>query len=446
LKKLATLKKLCASFKMLKQTVSEGKDDKFYNSSSQYHGFERKSDRQPYAQSYSTHDNAYNNRGNGEHTFVGGWDRSISSVQNPGAVFRKVYSPARYCNSWTSSVSNMSISPLQRLPQSSNGCRCSEAGSKTSYWEKSCQEPESDIWYETTGQWNQHEKDDLIEKNKKINELLSNQAKLKWEMEELEKRLIEAKSNTKEQARLLSDERRQRLKAEENYVRGVKKFQSLSNNLQYKNSVLKQKQEKLDGENKMLKKELQLAKDELKYREGLIRTQNRQLSGWGNGSSVSSREALRKNEQCGVEGRMGENSIAQIIPESRASGKPDGLVPRDLLCLGKENIKMKKVPSKSFVRQQSNPHSQNNPHQFDKPPLHQIFEPGRRLLKFDFKTAEMLELTDSQSSNSDKDQPLNKEVEFWTLPEPPSVPDVEKVMVVFEDVSQGDQTNESETP
>jgi len=265
-------------------------------------------------------------------------------------------------------------------------------------------------------------------------------------MGELEKKLKEAKSNTKEQARLLSDEGRQRLKAEENYVRGVKKFQLLSNNLQYKNSVLKQKHEKLDDENKMLKEELRQAKDELKCREGLIRNQNRQLSGWGNGASTSSREALRKNELCRVKGHLEVNIISQIITEGRPSGKPDGLLPRDLLSLGKEDRSMKKVPSKQFVLRHSDQHTQKNPHQFDKPPLHQIFAPGRRLLKIDFKTPEMSELTDSQSSKSDKDQPLNKEVEFWTFTEPPSVPNVEKVMVVSGDVSQGDGMNDSETP
>merc|ERR1712060_531799 len=234
-------------------------------------------------------------------------------------------------------------------------------------------------------------------------------------------------------------------KAEENYVRGVKRFQFLSNNLQYKNSVLKQKQEKLDGENKILKEELLLAKDKLKYHEGLIRNQNRQLSGWGNEFSMSYREALGKNELCRVEGHMKVNSFCQTIPEDQASENPNGLLPYDLLSLGKVEGNMEKVIRKPFHCQHNGQHNQRNPHKFDKPPLHQIFEPGRKLLTVDFKIAEMSEMTDSQSSKSDKDQPVNKEVEFWMLAEPPSVTDVDKAMTVFGDVSQGERTNDSQT-
>lgn len=427
---------------MREHTVCDGKNNQYYNSVPKLHRFEEDHYRQPCAHSYPVPYNAYNKRGNYETSFSRGWDPLTRSIKRPAPVFRTA-DPLAHCHSQTSSVSNMSLSPSQRLAHSSDRCRCSEAGSKVYYGNNSCQE--QDIWYETESE-NQHQRDDLREKNQMISELLMTEAKQKKQIVELEKRLNEAISNTNEQTLLLCEEKRERLKAVENHAVGIKNFRLMSKNLQSKNSVLKQKHKKLIGENKILKEELQLTIDKLKYCEGLVRKQNRQLSGWGIEFNVVSWEARRKNELSGAEGRVEVNSLLGVVPEGQDLVKLGDLLPRDLLGLSKEEGYVEKVvQNKHGDGRVSNKQMPLIPHLREKPPLQKIFQPGRMLLNTDFKNIEMSELADSQSSKSDRDYPLNKEVDFWMLPEPPEVIDTEKVVVGLVEVSQGNRTNDSQT-
>jgi len=428
---------------MRKQTVYENKNNQYHNPVPKLHRFEENHYHQPRApHSYPVPYNAYNQRGNYETSFSRGWDPLTRSSKNPSPVFLTA-DPLAHCQSQTSSVSNMSLSPSQRLAHSSDRCRCSEAGSKVYCGDNSCQE--RDIWYETESV-NQHQRDDLRGKNQLINQLLSKEEKQRKQIVELEKRLKEAISNKIEQTCLLREERRERLKAEENHAMGMKSFRLMSNNLQSKNSVLKQKHKKLIGENKMLKGELQLTKDKLKYSEGLIRKQNRQLSGWGNEFNVRSWEARRKNELSGAEGHVEVNSLSGVVPEGQDLVILGDLLPRDLLSLSKEEGYVEKVVlNKQGDGLVSNKQMPPIHHLRDKPPLQKIFEPGRMLLNTDFKNIEMSELVDSQSSKSDRYYPLNKEVDFWMRPEPPDVIDAEKVVVGLVEVSQDNRTNDSQT-
>lgn len=425
--------------------------NQYYNSSSNYHRSHRSNNRSQHRarRHPSSCDTHCRRAGNGR-AFHTGRFRKMNPRKNALPLYQTAHytahPPVHRHQSWVSpsNAHTISSSLPQHIGQSSDGSGSSDAGSKTYLNNYSC--VEQDYWYKTIEQENQALKEEKTKKKQKINELIIRAEKQKHKIVELEKQLMEAKSTAKKQAILLSEERTQLSKAKIEYSRGVKKFQNLSNNLIQKNLVLKQKHEKLRSENKHLNDELVEIKDKLKNSEALLAKQKEKLSGWGSNFNLASREA---ESNCDIS-KKGEDSkegnrLPHLIIEGQPIVNPQRLILKNLLS--RQESTDQTVAKNGPNRQLRDQLKLSIPIHPDKSPLRQIFEPGLRLFNpKDLHIPDIIgEPNKSESSEGDKDNPSDEEVDFWLLPNPPAVIDVEKWMQDHEQVPWGDQSCETQS-
>jgi len=346
----------------------------------------------------------------------------------------------------SSSAQTMSTSHSQPLVQSSEGSESSGAGSKTN--PNNYSYLEQDSWYKNIDQESQALKAVIRMKNKEIVALVVKANNQKKQMLELKEELQQAKSNLMKQTRLLWEEKIQHAKHKEEYAKGIKKIQNLSNDLMKKNSVWKWKHEKLSSVNRNLMEKLNRTEGKLNYSERLVAKQKEKLSGWGTVFSEANKEADTYWDICHKEDNTEETEILpRIIPEGQLLENSQGLILKDLLNLSREEWNLNNVHRIIPPQSKLNNHFESPiPHHPNKYRLCQVFEPGFRLFNpNDTTKVDNIEPSNSDFSDGCEYQLSDDEVEFWMLPKPPNVIDVEKRMTDHKKVSQYVEGYETQT-
>jgi len=223
------------------------------------------------------------------------------------------------------------------------------------------------------------------------------------------------------------------------------KFQNFSSHLKQENSLWKQKYEELSIEYKNLKEQLHRVKDKLKYSEELVAKQKEKLSGWGTTLNEANKRADSYWDIS--EGDHSEDAeiLPIIIPEGQLLENPEEYILKDLLTLSNKEWTVKEVSKIIPVDIQLSNHLKRPiPQHPNKSHLRQIFEPGLGLFnRKDSTKADTIQLNNSESSDGCNGQFSEDEVEFWMLPDPPTVIDVEKWLTEHKQ-SQNEQSYETQ--
>jgi len=348
-----------------------------------------------------------------------------------------------YTNGYSSPRAQTVPNPyLQPLAQSREGSASPGAGCKmnhNNYWYL-----EQDSWNRAIDQENQELKAIIRMKDKKIIALVLKDNKRKKQITRLKEELLEVKSKLREQARLLTAEKTHHAKHKEEYAKGIEKIQNLSNHLRKKYSVWKWRHEKLSIDNKNLIKKLNRTESKLKYNEELLAKQKEKLSGWGTAFSEANDE---DDSEVSPKDKSEKKKIQPTIyPKGEVLENPNGLKLKDLLNLKREEWNLKNLPKiVAGQRQMGNRLKSPIPHNPEKCRLRQLFEPGLGLVNPNDSTkADLIESCKSDSSESFEYQRSDDD-EFWMLPNPPSVIDVEKWLTDNKKVSQYEQGYKTET-
>jgi len=363
--------------------------------------------------------------------FFRGWDQSIRSVNSP----HPLYYPAPFYKIRGSKPCAHFVSSSQSQPfaQSSRGSGSFEASSKKYPKNKSCKDYDS--WFKTTEQEYEELKVMMKMKNQKINELAVKVEQQKQQICNLKKELLKAESTVKENGRLVREE----LKFKEKYKKLIVKFKKLYNHFREKKEVWKKKHKKLGTENKKLKEELNRTKDKLKSSDGLLAIQK----SWG--SAFNTAFVTKRDfdlSEIGVDSKEAD-CPPRIIPEGEPLENPQGFVLKNLCSLSKEERTVKKV-SKSHMGYQSDDQRKPSIHKHLKSPMDQIFKSEHTLFDLnDFTNTEMAEPNDDELSASNNDSLSGEEANFWILPNPPTMTDVEDRIRDREKITQDDKSCET---